>query len=88
MSELYARKRVAIRKLLLKDGMLTRDARLLLADMRKFCKADNQGGLQHGQLGIDVNATIAAVARREVFDRYVRMLNLDHYTTTNLSEEI
>lgn len=85
----YKIKQVSLRKLCLNPkGELTADARRILADLRKFCKADNNGGLQYSPISgmIDPIATAAAAARREVFDRYARMLNLDTYTIVNLQD--
>lgn len=89
-SKTYAIKQVALRRLCLNaKGELNPDARRILADLRKFCKADNTAGLQYSPVNgmIDPIATAAAAARREVFDRYARMLLLDQQTIVNLLDE-
>jgi hypothetical protein len=88
-SRAYARKQVALRQLCLSGGQLNANARVILSDLRKFCKADNTAGLQYNPVSglIDPIATAAAVARREVFDRYARMLLLDQQAIVNLLDE-
>ncbi len=86
----YARKQVALRQLCLDSrGQLNPNARKILADLRRFCRADSTAGLQYNPVSglVDPVATAAAVARREVFDRYARMLLLDQQTIVNLIEE-
>lgn len=86
----FARKQVALRQLCLDGrGQLNPNARRILADLRRFCKADNTAGLQYSPASgmVDPIATAAAAARREVFDRYARMLLLDQQTIVNLIDE-
>lgn len=90
MSTAFSRKQLAIRRLLLDGkGHLNRDARVLVQDFRRFCKADGSPQIIYSpQSGnIDSNATLVVAARREVFDRYIRMLLLDVGELTNLREE-
>lgn len=70
------------------EGKLTRDARLIAADLRKFCRADGRTSLCYSPVTgeLDPVATAAAVARREVYDRLRRMINFDDYTDVNLTE--
>jgi len=86
----FSRKQLAIRRLLLDGrGHLNADARILVQDMRKFCRADGSAQVIFSPVSgsIDVNATLVAAARREVFERYVRMLLLDVGELVNLREE-
>ena len=86
----YSRKQLAIRRILLDGrGELNRDAKVLVADFRRFCRADGQPLLiyspQSGNL--DATATVAAAARREVFDRYLAMLCVDQAVVMNVKDE-
>lgn len=75
----YARRQLALRRLLLDGkGQLSRDACALVADFRNFCHGDKPL-LQYSSVSgaIDPTATVAAAARREVFDRYVKMLHVE-----------
>lgn len=75
----YQRRQLAIRRLLLDGrGGLNADARILVADFRRFCHADREL-LKYSPVSgmVDPIATAAAAARREVFDRYFRLLMID-----------
>ena len=85
----YSRKQLAIRRLLLDGkGRLNADAIILVADLRRFCHADGAPTLKYSpQTGtIDPIASIAAAARREVFDRYMRLLLVDKVEIENLRD--
>lgn len=86
----YKRKQIAIRRLLLDGkGNLNPDARVIVADLRAFCQADGRPVIKYSPVSgaVDPVATAAAVARREVYDRLRRMLNLDDYTDINLRDD-
>jgi hypothetical protein len=82
----FARRQVAARRLLLNArGELTPDARVLAAYLRRLCHAAPGTRLiQAGPAGVDASATVAAAARREVWDDFVKVMNLDPYELTNL----
>lgn len=85
----YFRRQVAIRRLLTKDGELTPDGRTLALLLRRLCyAAPNQTIVALDNTGrVDETATVARAARRELWDKLVTLLNLDHYQITNLSED-
>lgn len=90
MPSAYKDKQIALRRLLLDGrGELNNEARILVADMRAFCQADGRPVIKYSpQTGvIDPVATAVAAARREVYDRYRRMLNLDDYVDINLRDD-
>lgn len=85
-----ARRQLAIRRLCLDArGALNPDAKVLIADLRRFCRADGQPTLAYspatGQL--DPVATVAIAARREVYDRLMRYLTVDEVIVQNIREE-
>lgn len=87
---LYARKQLALRQMLLNGrGELTANAKVIVADLRKFCHADGRPMLKYNPATgmLDDKATIAAAARREVFDRLERMLLVDRIHILTASEE-
>lgn len=84
------RKQLAIRRLLLDGkGNLNRDAQILVVDMKRFCYADGKPTLLHNTQtgGIDPYASVAAAARREVFDHLARMLMVDYAEILNAKDE-
>ena len=84
------RRQQALRKLLLDDkGRLTPNAAVVVSDMRRFCKADGSALIQYSPVSgtVDPVATAVAAARREVFDRYVRLLGLDVRVLTNMKDD-
>lgn len=90
MASNYREKQIALRRLTLDGkGNLTREARMIVADMRAFCQADGRPVIKYSPTtgAIDPVATAVAAARREVYDRYRRMLNLDEYVDINLRDE-
>jgi hypothetical protein len=58
------------------DGKPHEDARVVLAELRRFCHG-NRPTLKTGPQGVDAYATVAAAARQEVWFRIASMLNLD-----------
>ena len=85
----YSRRQLAIRRLLLDGrGGLNADARILVADFRRFCHADREL-LKYSPVSgmVDPVATAAAAARREVFDRYFRLLMLDAQAVYSAKDE-
>lgn len=87
--EKLLRRQLAVRRLFLRDGVLTNDARTFLFLMKRACHAtrgtrlvvlDNDGR-------IDPIATSAAAARRELYDEFIQLLNLDDYTVVNIARE-
>lgn len=84
--ERYLRRKIALRRMLLdSDGHLTRDGRTLAAWVQRLCNAGRgQPLIFEGPNGIDPVDTVARAARREVWDAFVEMMNLDVYETTNL----
>lgn len=90
MASRFADLQVALRRMCFDGkGNLHRDARLIAADLRKFCRADGRGSIIYspttGQ--VDPVATAAMAARRDVYDRLRRLLNLDDYVESNLRDE-
>ena len=89
--ELYARKQIAIRKLLLDEkGGIRRDARPLIADFRRFCQAGPKATLvkySPDRGGIDPIATVVAATRREIWDRYFSMLMIDPQEIADTRED-
>lgn len=85
-------KRQAIQRMVIGgDGKLTRDARLVMADLRRFCHAGGNDGEMFGARGATGYCPIhlaRAAGRREVFDRLVKLMNLDAQTVTTLREEL
>lgn len=85
--EHYARKQVAARRLFLDGrGQLNPDARVLAADLKKFCKVDGPQIAYDGEGKVDPVATACMAARREVWNRLQAWLHLDVNTVVNLRE--
>lgn len=69
------------------DGMtLTRSAAILLADLRVFCCADTSCVAIAKDGHIDVNATMVAEGRREVWTRLNEHLNLNDQAVRDIEE--
>lgn len=69
--------RTAFRRVFLgQNGKPTRDAEVVLLELRRFCYGAKPT-LKQGAQGLDVHASIAAAARQEVYFRVIDMLNLD-----------
>ncbi len=86
----FARRQLAVRRLLLDGrGQLNPDARVAVGAFRRACHAaPNQHLtviLPNGS--VDPIGTACAAARREVWDHFVKLLNLDDYTVANLKDE-
>lgn len=66
---------------------LKRDAQVVLADLKRFCRAMSSSICVSPVTGqVDPVATAAAEGRREVWLRIVAHLHLDDKTTINLEE--
>ena len=84
---LFARKQVAARRVLFDGrGHLNADARVLAAELKKLCRV-GKPQLPSTQNGIDPLAVAALAARREIWDHFVTLLQLDPYTVVNLRED-
>lgn len=82
------RRKYAYRRLLLsEDGIPNADAEIVLADLAKFCKA-NQSTAVVSQKSQQVDPVASALAegRREVWLRIMAHLHLDERTKLNLNE--
>lgn len=87
--EKLLRRQLAVRRLFLKDGELTNDARLFVFLMKHACGA-SRGTRQvvlDDRGAVDPIATACQAARRELFDEFKNLLNLDDYTVVNLVRE-
>lgn len=87
--EKLLRRQLAARRLFLREGVMTNDARLFVFLMKKACGArrgDRQVILDNSG-SVDPIATACQAARRELFDEFVHLLNLDNYTVTNITQE-
>lgn len=84
----FLNRQIALRRICLTgDGKLSREARLVAAYLKRFCKARGPGVAYSPTTGqVDPVATVAMAARREVYDALVTLLNLDDYTDVNLRE--
>lgn len=85
----FSKRQVAIRRLCLNArGELNPDARRVAAHLKFLCHGPATGRLvRFSPSGeVDPVATVAAAARREVWDELVKLLNLDPYQTTNLQD--
>lgn len=72
------------------DGQLTKNARLILAYLRKECNGDGRYGPPVSQITgtIDPLAMARAAGRREIFDLLTRMLSVTLEERHNLEEDI
>lgn len=93
MAHPYRKKQVAIRQLLLDPrGNLNPNAKVLAVELRKLCAPAPTVAfsslMQYDRDGaVDPIATVAAAARREVWDHFVKLLHLEPYEAANLREE-
>jgi hypothetical protein len=87
--EKLLRRQLAVRRLFLKEGSPSRDARIFIWLMKRACHATRGTRLVviGGDGQVDPIATAAAASRRELFDEFVQLLNLDDYTVTNITHE-
>ena len=78
----------ALRRMCLgKDGKLTKDAQVVLAELRRFCNGDGKHPFPRAADGkIDQTAMVQVAGRREVFDLLVRMLAVPLDTRHNLED--
>lgn len=84
----YSRKQLALRRLLTDGrGGLNADAKCLVADLRRFCKAGRTTQYSPVTGAVDVNATMLALGRQEVFERLERMLLVDKIEILTASED-
>lgn len=83
------RRRLAYRRLFLNaDGDLHRDAEVVLADLRRFCRATGSTALVSPvSKAVDPIAMAMAEGRREVWLRLMAHLHVDEKTVFNLQEE-
>lgn len=81
------RRKYAYRRLFLGDDGLSADGEIVLADLAKFCKA-NQSTVVVSQKSqqVDPIATAVAEGRREVWLRIMAHLHIDERTTFNLND--
>lgn len=83
------RKRVSYRRLFLReDGELNEPAKVVMADLAKFCRARGSTAMVSPQTGsIDPIAMAMAEGRREVFNRINEYLHINDHILQNLREE-
>lgn len=85
----FSRRQLALRRLLLDgQGNLKPDARVALFVFKRACHAGRGTRLTViGPNGVDPIGTVAAAARRELWDDFTTLLNLDDYQAVNLRDE-
>lgn len=84
----FLRRKSAYRRVFLhKDGGMSRDQELVLADLRRFCKA-NASTVMVSPVSrtVDPIAMAMAEGRREVWLRLAGMLHIDEKTMFNLQD--
>jgi hypothetical protein len=84
----FLRRKSAYRRVFLhQDGGMTRDQELVLADLRRFCKA-NSSTIMVSPVSrtVDPIAMAMAEGRREVWLRLSGMLHIDEKTMFNLQD--
>lgn len=83
------RKRQAYRRVFLRDdGELNEDAKVIMTDLAKFCRARGSTAMVSPQTGsIDPIAMAMAEGRREVFNRINEYLHINDNILQNLREE-
>lgn len=83
------RKRISYRRLFLReDGELNEAAKVVMADLAKFCRARGSTAMVSPQTGsIDPIAMAMAEGRREVFNRINEYLHINDNILQNLREE-
>lgn len=76
------------RMFLTDDGELNEDAKVIMKDLRKFCRATTSTAMVSPVSGqIDPMAMAMAEGRREVFNRLNEFLHLSDKVIHNLREE-
>jgi hypothetical protein len=88
MAATRQRRQLALRRILLDaHGRLTADAKVIVCDLRNFCYAAKPTITFSPVSGtIDAHASIAAAARREVWDRLARLLAIDEKQILNAED--
>lgn len=83
------RKRVSYRRCFLReDGELNEAAKVVIADLAKFCRARGSTAMVSPQTGsIDPIAMAMVEGRREVFNRINEYLYINDHILQNLREE-
>lgn len=81
------RKRAYQRLFLRESGLPSADGHRVLADLKRFCRADSPTMRFDSQGRSDPIAMAYAEGRREVWLRIMAHLHLDEKVTTNLREE-
>ena len=91
MKQLLAKlrkRRYAYRRLFLGDDGLNADGQTVLADLAKFCRANNSTAIVSPvSRSVDPIAMAMAEGRREVFLRIIAHLHLDERVKINLNED-
>ena len=85
----YRDKQIAIRRVLLDArGQLHRDGKLLAIELKRVCAVNSSQLIRSPVTGqLDPVATACVAAKREVWDHFRRLLNLDDYSDVNLRED-
>jgi hypothetical protein len=79
---------LAARKLFLDGrGQLNTNARRVAADLKSYCRVGKPQLPVDGEGRIDPIAVAVTAARRELWDRFVTILQLDAYTVANLRDD-
>jgi dihydroorotase-like cyclic amidohydrolase len=84
----FLRRKSAYRRVFLhQDGGMSRDQELVLADLRRFCKANSSTIMVSPvSRSVDPIAMAMAEGRREVWLRLAGMLHIDEKTMFNLQD--
>jgi hypothetical protein len=86
---IFARRRAWHRLMLGDDKTPNGDARIVLADLARFCRANRSTAVYSPVRGhMDPIASAKADGRREVWLRIAEYLNLDDRYITNLKEDL
>jgi hypothetical protein len=81
------RRRYAYRRLFLGDNGLNADGQIVLADLAKFCRANNSTAIVSPvSRSVDPIAMAMAEGRREVWLRLMAHLHIDERVVFNLDE--
>jgi len=91
MNKLLAKilkRRYAYRRIFLPEDDLSMDAKIVLADLAKFCRATSSTAVVSPiSRSVDPIATAMAEGRREVWLRLMAHLHIDEKMVFNLNEE-
>ena len=86
--KLMLRKQAYRRVFLTQDGKVGRDAEVVLADLKRFCRASSSTVVVSPvSKSIDPYAMALAEGRREVWNRLMAQLYLDERTIQKLTED-